>query len=417
MEKPAVYTLTSPLHDPVATGEVSASFLDGIASRLGYGFDIKGEDFSGYGTSPLDLIFVRTGGTEGIFKELLPKLKGHILLLTSGSSNSLAASMEILSYLRQQGRTGEIIHGSLAFIAERISVLMKVSKARKELSSCRFGVIGHPSDWLISSAADYDAVKRKLGAELVDISMQEILDEISAVQSLPEEEIAKALPDRFPYTKWTKDASAEGSCISASSLSGALRIYVALRRIVSRYSLSGFTLRCFDLLGPVGNTGCLALAMLNSEGIVAGCEGDVPAMLSMAVSRALTGSSGFQSNPSRIDVQSREILFAHCTVPFDMLSGYTFNTHFESGLGVAVHGEMPLGGVTVFKISGDLSRVCLFEGELLDCPYGKSLCRTQLLLHADEDISQMLTSPVGNHHIVISGRHSAVIKAFLEGIS
>ena len=52
-------------------------------------------------TSPLH---DRTGGTESIFEELFPSLKGNILLLTSGRSNSLAASLEILSYLGQHDR-------------------------------------------------------------------------------------------------------------------------------------------------------------------------------------------------------------------------------------------------------------------------------------------------------------------------
>ena len=34
------------------------------------------------------------------------------------------------------------------------------------------------------------------------------------------------------------------------------------------------TVRCFDLLGRIGTTGCLALAILNAEGIPAACEGD-----------------------------------------------------------------------------------------------------------------------------------------------
>ena len=41
--------------------------------------------------------------------------------------------MEILSYLRQQGRKGEIIHGKPSYIAERISILAKASAARKAL--------------------------------------------------------------------------------------------------------------------------------------------------------------------------------------------------------------------------------------------------------------------------------------------
>lgn len=86
----AVYTLTSPLHDEKATNAVSADFIAGIEERMGFVMDFRGPDFSGYGSHDLDLVFVRTGGTEGLFKEVFPSLEGRIVLLTSGKSNSLS---------------------------------------------------------------------------------------------------------------------------------------------------------------------------------------------------------------------------------------------------------------------------------------------------------------------------------------
>lgn len=338
----AVYTLTSPLHDENAVNAVSKDFIAGIEKALGTSLDFKGADFTEYGTHDLDIIYVRTGGTEGLFKEVFPGLGGNILLMTSGKSNSLAASMEIMSYLNRQGRKGEIIHGSVEYIAERLRILAQVSAARKSLKGKNLGIIGKPSDWLISSEADNDEVARRLGLNLVDIDIEELITEIRATDA-SEAEISEDL----------KDALAKAPAAVRKYTAGALAVYAALKKITARHSLSGLTLRCFDLLSAVGNTGCLALALLNAEGIPAGCEGDVPAVLTMAVGQALIGQCGFQANPSRIDPQTGEFLFAHCTVPFNMIGNYSFNTHFESGIGIAVHGELPEGDVTVAKVSGD----------------------------------------------------------------
>ena len=92
----SLYTLTSPLHDENAVNESSAEFISEIENKLGSSMDFRGTDFSKYGTGGLDVIYVRTGGTEGIFEELFPTLNGTILLLTSGKSNSLAASMVVI---------------------------------------------------------------------------------------------------------------------------------------------------------------------------------------------------------------------------------------------------------------------------------------------------------------------------------
>lgn len=399
----AVYTLTSPLHNEEATNAVSAEFISEIEALSGFRLDMKGRDFSGYGSSDLDLIFVRTGGTEGLFKEVFPSLEGRIVLLTSGKSNSLAASMEILSYLNQQGREGEIIHGNASYIAGRITTLAKVGMARKKLEGQNLGIIGRPSDWLISSDPDKEAMKAKLGINLVDIDIEELIEEYGRTEFMPSETDVNIPEGLKKYSQ------------------GAFRIYRALKSIIERYDLSGLTLRCFDLLDTLGNTGCLALAMLNAEGIPAGCEGDVPALVTMAIGQALTGTCGFQANPSRIDPQTGEMLLAHCTVPFNMVRSYSFNTHFESGIGIAIHGEIPEGDATIFKVSGDLSRNFCCPAEILRNQYENNLCRTQIVIRVKGSATSIcrdyfLKNPVGNHHIVFSGDRKSLFEAFMASL-
>ena len=378
----AIYTLTSQLHDEKAVAATTREFLD----SLGIKYELKGADYADYGQSVLSLIYVRTGGTEDIFKALLPemlqKTDEPFYLLTSGTSNSLAASLEILSYLRQQGLAGEILHGNQTYIRQRIAVLERVALARRQLRGTRLGIVGEPSDWLISSHADRGEVRRRLGIELTDIPMDEVL---------------RRVPGKVE-----------------AGLPGAETIYGALKRVAEDNRLQGFTIRCFDLLSAVHNTGCLALARLNSEGLVAGCEGDVPALLSMTIVRALVGLSGFQANPARIDPETGEMTLAHCTIPLDMVERYELDTHFESGIGVGIRGYMREGEVTLFKVSGDLSRHFIAEGTLLRNESRPNLCRTQQVVRLDrpEQMQYFLTNPIGNHHIVVPGH----VKVLLEEI-
>jgi L-fucose isomerase-like protein len=374
MEKKVnIYTLTSELHDEQAVDAVTKDFLQSI----GMEYELKGSDYADYGQDGLNLIYVRTGGTEGIFLRLLPDLLAKsnrpFYLLTSGKSNSLAASMEILSYLRQHDLKGEIIHGSTDYIAQRIQLLAKVEEVYNRLRGVRLGIIGKPSDWLISSHADKGRVKERLGIELIDIPMQELLDAVKA----------------------------KGD------------IYEALKDVISLYQLQGFTLRCFDLLTAVKDTGCMPLARLNAEGYVAGCEGDVPAMLSMMITRALTGVSGFQANPASINPETGELLFAHCTIPLDMVERYELDTHFESGIGTGIRGYMKPGAVTIFKVAGDLSRCFMAEGQLVESLAKPNLCRTQqvIRLNDKQQTAYFLTNPIGNHHIIMPGHLKELLEA------
>lgn len=384
----SIFAISSSLHQGTDVDSPD-SFIEG----LGLDHSFKGSDFSSYGDT-LSLIYVMTGGTEGIFRDLLPilqeKTRQRVLLLASDHSNSLAASVEILSYLRQKGVRGEILHGKPSYIKSRIGSLEKVENARRKLDGARLGVIGAPSDWLISSSVDKEVLLSRLGIQIQDIPMEELLDRLGDVQA--------------PASSAVRD-----------SLPGAGKIYEALRGLVSSYGLNGFTIRCFDLLTALRNTGCLALAKLNSEGLVAGCEGDIPAMVSMMIGRAVCGVSGFQANPSSIDPEAGEIVFSHCTIPLDMVSGHELDTHFESGIGVGIRGHFPEGPVTVFKVSGDLSRHFVCEGELVANGHRPDLCRTQVLLRLPSEAARyFLNEPIGNHHIIFPSHCASELEDLLK---
>ena len=80
--KIGLYTLTSPLHDEAAVNATSASFVSEIETSLGFAFEFHGPDFTTYGSDDLSLIYVRTGGTEGLFQGIYDRLEGPVLLLT-----------------------------------------------------------------------------------------------------------------------------------------------------------------------------------------------------------------------------------------------------------------------------------------------------------------------------------------------
>ena len=402
-----LFTLTSDLHGELAKNAHNEQFIKDIEAAVGQAFDYRETDYSDYGAVG-DIIYVRTGGTEAIFKEVFAGHEGaRVRLLTSGQSNSLAASMEILAWLRAQGMDGEIIHGSIEHIASElnryyprrsrvVSPLIQPFADLGVLDGKRYGVVGRPSDWLISSAVDYEQVRDMLGAEIVDIPIEKLLDMVRAGVG-SDVSVVPLKPMNEPKF---------GKPIPEADFSGAQAIYRALRQIIADYNLDGLTLRCFDLLTALGNTGCLALSMLNAEGFVAACEGDIPAMLSMAVLHQRYGKSGFQVNLSRISGGS--FLFAHCTVPLNMVSDYCYDTHFESGMGVAIHGELPTGKARIYKISADMLSCIDEEVELYANSYEDNLCRTQVLVsplnHPASDLKRyFLRTPLGNHHILVTG--------------
>jgi len=395
--KIGLYNLVSEVHNERYISSTLQGFLADIEEKLGEKFEnVSLEDFNQNEYFPL--IFIKSGGVEGKLKQIFKQIKRPYLLLSSGLHNSLAASLEIASFLKQKGKRVEIIHGDSDYIATRIKELRKIFQVKNKLVSNKLGVIGKPSDWLIASEVDYKKVKDTLGISLIDVEMDEMVKEIDQDHN-------------FTHPK-LKDIREKG--FNKKSIDGALKIYCGFKAIVNKYRLDGITVRCFDLLGIYKNTGCLGISLLNDEGIVAGCEGDIPALISMVVLHYLTDEPVFMANPSSIDIDKNEIILAHCTLPLNMSDEFYLKTHFESGLGVGIKGIIEEGEATIFKLSGDGKNYFVSGGEIIENLNKESLCRTQIRLKMNEDVKYFLQNSIGNHHLICKGNYSEAVREFFK---
>ena len=395
--KMGLYNLVSEVHNEGYISSTLQGFLADIEEKLGEKFEnINIEDFNHKDYFPL--IFIKSGGVEGKFKQIFKQVKGPYLLLSSGLHNSFAASLEIASFLKQEGEKVEIIHGDSGYIARRIKELSKIFEVKNRLASTKLGVIGKPSDWLIASDVDYNKVKDVLGISLIDIEIDELVKEIDQDHN-------------FDHPK-LNDIKNKG--FDSKSIDGALKIYNGFKAIVNKYKLDGITVRCFDLLEIYKNTGCLGLSLLNDEGILAGCEGDIPALISMVILHYLTDEPVFMANPSSINIDKNEIILAHCTLPLNMPDEFYLKTHFESGLGVGIKGVIGEGEATIFKLSGDGKNYFVSGGEIIEDLNKESLCRTQIRMKVDEDIKYFLQNSIGNHHLICKGDYSKLVREFFK---
>jgi len=394
--KIGLYNLISDVHREGYVNSTLQRFLVDIEEKLGEKFEnINLEDFD---KDYFPLIFIKSGGVEGKFKEIFKQIKGPYLLLSSGLHNSLAASLEIASFLKQKKKRVEIIHGDSDYIARRIKELRKIFQVKNRLVFSKLGVIGKPSDWLIASDVDYLKVKDTLGISLIDIKMDELVKEIDQ-------------DHHFAHPK-LKNIREKG--FNKKSIEGALKIYSGFKAIVNKYKFDGITVRCFDLLEIYKNTGCLGLSLLNDEGIMAGCEGDVPALISMTILHLLTDEPVFMANPSSIDIDKNEIILAHCTLPLNMPDEFYLKTHFESGIGVGIKGDIREGEATIFKLSGDGKEYFVSGGEIVENLSKENLCRTQIRLRMNEDVKYFLQNSIGNHHLICRGDNSKLVREFFE---
>ena len=268
-------------------------------------------------------------------------------------------------------------------------------------------MIGGESAWLISSKIDKKSIETLYGVKFIDISTDDVIEQFK-LEKADDADSWQLIEELVKNREITT---------AAESVIDAVKMYNSLNHICIRENLDAFTIKCFDILSPCNTTACLALSLMNDNGIVAGCEGDIPSLWSMILTKELCSSSSFMANPSSIERVDNSIDFAHCTAPLSLGKSYKLTSHYESKMGIGVASKVNLGKFTLFKCGGELlDKFCLFEGEVVQNTSIKERCRTQIkfIFKSEQDIDSYLGSYLGNHSILIPGKHKKTLKRFIQ---
>lgn len=392
--------VASRLHDAEAVAELMAparSVFDSLGGREASEADRQAD---------VPLVFlVATGGTERMVLDAVARRRvSHgdepTILVAHRAHNSLPAALETLGAVQQAGGRGRIVclSGEADVDRRDLDEVIGDIEAIRRFHATRLGIVGGPSTWLVASSPDADVVRRRWGPQLVTVDPTRMI-ELTRTPVVP----TGALAERF-----TRVADPVRSTVGSGDVAAAMRVRAALGDVLEDHELDAVTVRCFDLLGDPGTSGCLALASLNDEGIVAGCEGDVPSTLAMLLVRYLLDQPAWMANPATVDVATNQLTLAHCTVAPSMIDGFSLDTHFESGKGVGIHGHFAKQPVTLLRLGGsDLDQCWIVEGDIVATGDDPDLCRTQATVALSSgNVRDLLEHPLGNHIVLAAGHHA-----------
>lgn len=166
------------LHSSLQNHSFVKREYDGLLNILASDFDAQFDFLDNLESLPssskYEDFIISTGGVENIFLDLLKRnLVGtNVTLIADGRFNSLAASMEILTYLNNNNIKAFIAYGSNEEISARLKEHPNVDfvnehcgSAALSLSGDKIAVFGEPSDWLIASNVDRDFLKQKFNID------------------------------------------------------------------------------------------------------------------------------------------------------------------------------------------------------------------------------------------------------------
>lgn len=253
------------------------------------------------------------------------------------------------------------------FFKPRFDITVKTLSALKGIKDSRVAQIGKLADGHINHSVDPREIYKFLKVDL--IRDYEVEDIIALGEKIPESEVESI------FSRVCKTSRI--SRVSIEKVRYSVKMYLAIKQICDQNNYSAIAFSCWSKLMPLKETvGCLVNSLLNSDGIVAGCEADVLGTISMLVLRNLTNQVVALMDLARFDESDDSLLLWHCgSAPFEMANerGVICEKHYFADYAESIKNCGPVtdlifrkGDVTVFRLLGEGDKFYYFTGKFYD---------------------------------------------------
>lgn len=347
------------------------------------------EDISKKYSDFIPIALILTGGTSRLVHEFVLKSQiDRLFILSHSEHNSLASAISARSKLEYEGVSVDIYYcvnpysRECEFIVDRV---MSIARIVASIIGANIGVVAD------REREEVDEIfESKFNATVNLIPFSEVEKEIREISDDIVDNVINEVKNRI------------GLSNIDDNLRKIVKLYIALKSIVRKRKLNAITIDCFPYILKYGITPCIPLALLNSEGIVAGCEADLTALLGLMIARYITGRSGWIVNS--ILFNSRYAVFAHCTVALDIIDSPSILPHFETGKPYAITGKILTNTVTLLSIDREFSIATIARGRIVRSgPLGYPACRNQVVIELNHSTEEIPRYAPTNHHVIIMG--------------
>ncbi len=247
---------------------------------------------------------------------------------------------------------------------EKVVGLMRVPAWMKQT---RILAVGGPHG--TAAACSAEQVKKRLGAELVTIPNQRVMQMYNAVDPKAAEAEAQAY--------WISQAKEIVEPTPPEIVQSA-KMYLAVKELMIQERAQAIcSVHCMG-----DPRGCLTFSKLNDSGLVGACEGDIDSTLTMLIFAYAFRVPGFISDPV-IDTAKNAMIHFHCTSatrmdgPEGKRLPFRIRTQTDSRGGVALEVENRVGQpVTCAKLV-NLDTMLVCPGKIIETSRSPLACRTQ----------------------------------------
>lgn len=266
-------------------------------------------------------------------------------------------------------------------------------RAIKALSQARIGIIGYRADGFFNVGVQDNQLYGATGA-LVDHF------ELSEVFSYPVDDTE--IQDRRDQIYKTFDVAT----LTEFQIDKVAELSARLAAFYRQHGLSALAIRCWpEFARDFGVSPCAAMSLLQSEGMVLACEGDIDGAVSMIMHKAIGGETPFLFDFSQVDFQKNFALFWHCGVApcnlWDGVCNRSLDTYFAGGKGVTADFVLKSGQLSVLRLDSARGGYRMFLQKANAIPMEKLLRGTYMKAVFDRPVKEVLDLVVDNglaHH-------------------
>lgn len=199
------------------------------------------------------------------------------------------------------------------------------------------------------------------------------------------------------------------SSISEKQLKKVAKLTSKFNKFMESNQLDALAIRCWpEFAADFGIAPCAAMSILQAEGRILACEGDILGSLSMVAHSAIGAEAPYLADFSQVDFKENFALLWHCGVaPCNLWDGkcnQSLEPYFAGGKGVTADFVMKSGKVSFLRIDyapGEY-RLFLQKGNII--PMEKELKGTYAKAVFEDHVKDVLKKIIDNgiaHHISV----------------
>ena len=280
----------------------------------------------------------------------------------------------------------------------------------KTFSVNRIGILGYRAKGFFNLDVDELDLYKQLGVLVDHFELEQVYNFAINIDKIK---------DKITQIKSTFDVSG----ITEQQVTKVAELTVKFEGFMKENKLSALAIRCWpEFAENFGISPCAAMSVLQSEGNILTCEGDLLGALSMLAHKAIGGETPFMADFSQVDLKENIGLLWHCGVAacnlWDEKCVRSLDSYFAGGKGVTADFVMKSGELSLLRIDYTPGEYRIFLQKSKGIPMNKELKGTYVKVRFKDDVRDVLDKIIYNgiaHHIsVVYGEFIKPLEIFAK---